>query len=182
MMALKAGSLASVVYGTLIYTSLQFKLMSKSLEDLSNMEDSDNSQIEQNTFSTVEEQHRCEEFNYRDCQVYATDSHFGYQAKHRCLNFVTYTSTETQASLLLTVWRIKNIRKVLTNCFLTINHRQKTVLKPLLKITKRQFGKNFAIWLGLFVVWYKSQFISILFSTTHFLTKFNFIMHTLEVT
>jgi hypothetical protein len=103
MMALKAGSLASVVYGTLIYTSLQFKLVSKSLEDLSNMEDSDSSQIEQNTFSTVEEQHRCEEFNYRDCQVYATDSHFGYQAKHRCLNFVTYTSTQTQASLLLTV-------------------------------------------------------------------------------
>jgi hypothetical protein len=73
MMALKAGSVASVLIGTLIYTSLQFKFVSKSLDDLSNMEDCDSSQIEQNTFSTVERQHTCEEFNYRYCQVYATD-------------------------------------------------------------------------------------------------------------
>jgi hypothetical protein len=74
MMALNGGSVTSVVIGTLIYTSLQFKFVSKSLEDLSNMEDSDSSQIEQNTFSTVEEQHTCEEFSYRDCQVYAKKS------------------------------------------------------------------------------------------------------------
>ena len=37
------------------------------------MEDSDSSQIEQKTFSTLDEQHTCEEFNYRDCQFYATD-------------------------------------------------------------------------------------------------------------
>jgi len=74
MIALKAGSVTSVLIGTLIYTSLQFKFVSKSLEDLSNMEDSNRSQIEQNTFGNVEEQHTCEEFNYRDCQVYATDS------------------------------------------------------------------------------------------------------------
>jgi hypothetical protein len=73
MMALKGGSVASVLIGTLIYTSLKFKFVSKSLEDLSNMEDSDSSQIEQTTFSTVEEQHTFEEFIYRNCQVYATD-------------------------------------------------------------------------------------------------------------
>jgi hypothetical protein len=73
MMALKCGSATSVVIGTLIYTSLQFKFVSKSLEDLSNMEHFDSSQIEENTVSTVEEQHMCAEFYYRDCQVYATD-------------------------------------------------------------------------------------------------------------
>jgi hypothetical protein len=71
VIALKTGSSTSVVIGTLIYTSLQFKFVSKSLEDLSNMEHFDSSQIEQNTFSTVEEQHTCKEFNYRDCEVYA---------------------------------------------------------------------------------------------------------------
>jgi len=74
MMALKGGSTTSVVFGTLIYISLQFKFVSMSLEDLSKMEDSDSSQIEQKTFSTLDEQHRCEEFNFGDCQVYATDS------------------------------------------------------------------------------------------------------------
>jgi len=73
MMALKGGSATSVVIGTLIYTSLQFKFVSKSLEDLNNMEDSDSSQIEQKTFSTLDEQYTCEKFNYRDSQVYATD-------------------------------------------------------------------------------------------------------------
>jgi hypothetical protein len=74
MMALRSGSVTSVGIGTLIYTSVQFKFLSKLLEDLSNMEDSESSQKEQNTFSTLDEQHRCEEFNYRDCQVYSTDS------------------------------------------------------------------------------------------------------------
>jgi hypothetical protein len=73
MIALKGGSATSAVIGTLIYTSLQFKFVSMSLEDLSNMEYSDSSQTEQNTFSTLEVQHSCEEFNYRDCQVNATD-------------------------------------------------------------------------------------------------------------
>ena len=73
MIALKAASSTSAVIGTLIYTSLQFKFVSKSLEDLSNMERFDSSQTEQSTFSTVEEQHTSEEFNYRACQVYATD-------------------------------------------------------------------------------------------------------------
>jgi hypothetical protein len=74
MMALKGGSVASVLIGTFLYTSLQFKFVSNSLENLSNMEDFDSSQIEQNTFNTLDKQHRCEEFNYRNCQVYATDS------------------------------------------------------------------------------------------------------------
>jgi len=72
MMALKAGSVISVLFSTVIYISLQFKFVSKSLEDLSNTDDSD-SQIEQNTFSTLEKQHTCEEFSYRNCQVSATD-------------------------------------------------------------------------------------------------------------
>jgi hypothetical protein len=38
------------------------------------MEDSDSSQTEQNTFSTLDEQHMFEQFNYRDSQVYATES------------------------------------------------------------------------------------------------------------
>jgi len=42
MLALRAGSVASVVTGLLRYISVQFKFVSKSLEDLSNMEDSDN--------------------------------------------------------------------------------------------------------------------------------------------
>jgi hypothetical protein len=74
IMALKAGSVASVIFGTLIYSSLQFKFVGKSLEDLNNMEDSDSSQIEQNTFDTPDELHTCEEFNCRDGQVYATES------------------------------------------------------------------------------------------------------------
>jgi hypothetical protein len=74
MMALKAGSVASVGFGTVTYISLQFKFVSKSLEDLSNMEDSDINQMEQITFSTLDEQCTCEEFNDRNCQVHATDS------------------------------------------------------------------------------------------------------------
>jgi hypothetical protein len=73
MMALKAGSVTSILFSTLIYISLQFKFVSKSLEDLSNVEDSD-SLIEQNIFNTIDKQHTCEEFNDRNCQVSATDS------------------------------------------------------------------------------------------------------------
>jgi len=74
MMALKAGSVASVLVGTLTYTSLQFKFVRKSLEDLSYMEDSYSTQIEQNTFTTPDGQHTREEFNYRNFQVSAADS------------------------------------------------------------------------------------------------------------
>jgi hypothetical protein len=72
MMALKAGLVTSVLIGTLIYISLQFKFVSKSLEELSNVEDSER-QIVQNTFSTIDKRHTCDEFNYRNCQVSATD-------------------------------------------------------------------------------------------------------------
>jgi hypothetical protein len=60
----------------MIYTSLKFKFVSKSLEELSNMEDSNSTQIEQNTFATPDGQHKCEDFNYMNCQVSAADSEF----------------------------------------------------------------------------------------------------------
>jgi hypothetical protein len=61
MMTLKAGSITSTLIGTLICTYFQLtsKFVSKSLEELSNMEDSD-SQTEQNTFSSLDEHHTCE--------------------------------------------------------------------------------------------------------------------------
>jgi hypothetical protein len=73
MMALKGGSVASVLIGTLTYTSLQFTFARNSMEELSNTKDSD-TQIEQNTFTTLDDQHTCEELNDRNCQVHATDS------------------------------------------------------------------------------------------------------------
>jgi hypothetical protein len=125
IMALKGGSVTSVVIGMLIYTSLQFKFVCKSLEDLSNMEDSNSSQIEQNTFRTLDKQHTCEdlrniedfdssqieqntfstpdklhtceEFNYRDCQVNATESEsFQTQSQAQipeCCNIHKYRDT-----------------------------------------------------------------------------------------
>ena len=71
-LAFQAGSAAAVLTGTLRYISLQFKFVSKPLEDLSNMEDS-NSQTAQNTFSTLGKQHPCEKLNYRNLQVSATN-------------------------------------------------------------------------------------------------------------
>jgi hypothetical protein len=65
-------SIASILMGTLIYISLQFKFVNKSLENLSNMEESD-TQIEQNTFSSTEKQHTCKESNNRNLPVSATD-------------------------------------------------------------------------------------------------------------
>ena len=67
MMTLKAGSLTSVLTGILRYISLQFKFVSKSLEELNNIEDSDK-QTGQNTFSTVGEEHPGEEFSDRNLQ------------------------------------------------------------------------------------------------------------------
>ena len=72
MIALRGGSVASVLIGTLTYTSLQFKFVRKSLEELSTMEDSER-QVEQNTFSSLDNQHMCEEFICRNCQVSVTD-------------------------------------------------------------------------------------------------------------
>jgi hypothetical protein len=69
--ALKAAATVSAFTGTATYLSLQFHFVKKSLEDLSSMEDSD-SPIEQNTFSTPEEQHACEGLNYRNVIVPAT--------------------------------------------------------------------------------------------------------------
>jgi hypothetical protein len=57
--------------GTVTYISLQFKFVSKSLEEISNMEDSDN-QTAQNTCSALDEQHPCKELNDRNLQVSAT--------------------------------------------------------------------------------------------------------------
>jgi hypothetical protein len=99
MVALRAGSTISVLLGTLRYTSLKFKFVCKSLEELSNMEDSDrlreqntssnpekqntsstsekqNTSItseKQNTSSTPENQHKCEEFNNTNIQVSSID-------------------------------------------------------------------------------------------------------------
>jgi hypothetical protein len=73
MMALKAGSVTSVLSGTMRYISFQFKLVSKSLEELNNMEDSD-IQTGQKIFSTLGEQRPFEKLNERNLQVSATDS------------------------------------------------------------------------------------------------------------
>jgi hypothetical protein len=59
--ALRVGSAASVLSGTLRYTSLLFKSVCQSLEELSNIDDSDKL-IEQNPSSTPDKQHMCEEF------------------------------------------------------------------------------------------------------------------------
>jgi len=72
MLALRAGSVTSVLTGLLRYISLQFKFVSESLEELNNMEDSDN-QTEQNTLTTLDKQHTGEEFIDRNLQVSATD-------------------------------------------------------------------------------------------------------------
>jgi hypothetical protein len=69
--ALKGAAMLSIFSGTLTYLSLQFHFVKKSLEDLSSMEDSD-SPAEQNTFSSLEEQHTCEGLNYRNVTVPAT--------------------------------------------------------------------------------------------------------------
>jgi hypothetical protein len=96
MIALRVGSITSVLFSTLIYISLQFKFVRQSLEDLSNMEDSE-SKIEQNTFSCPDKQHMCEEFNDRNLQVSATDGE-SFQTSSQvhtpeCLNTDTSTTT-----------------------------------------------------------------------------------------
>jgi hypothetical protein len=72
MTALKSGSVASTVIGTLLYISLHFKFVSTSLEELNKIEDFD-SKIEQNTVSSLDEQHTGEKSTYRNIKVSATD-------------------------------------------------------------------------------------------------------------
>ena len=72
MMALKSGSVTSVMTGTIRYISLQFKFVSKSLEELHNIEDSDNL-TGQNTFISVGEEHPGEEFSDRNLQECAKE-------------------------------------------------------------------------------------------------------------
>jgi hypothetical protein len=72
MVALRVGSSVSVVMSIIIYISLQFKIVSNSLEDFSNMEVSI-SHIEQNTSSSTHTQHTRKKSTYRDIPVSATD-------------------------------------------------------------------------------------------------------------
>jgi hypothetical protein len=71
MAALRAGSVVFILVTTTIHISLQFKFVSKSLDDLSNMENFE-TQVKENAFSTPDKQHTCEESNYRNIQVSAT--------------------------------------------------------------------------------------------------------------
>jgi hypothetical protein len=71
----------------------------KSLEEFSNIENSDN-QIEQNTSSSLDELHTCEEFNVRSLQVSATDSKSSQAPSQtqipECCNKPKHTNTSTQ--------------------------------------------------------------------------------------
>ena len=96
LLALKIGSCVSVACGMLLYISLQFKFVCKSLEVISYMEDSD-SQIEQDIFTTLDEQHICEKFSNRNIQVSATDGE-SFQTPSQaqiseCWNIHQYTDT-----------------------------------------------------------------------------------------
>ena len=80
MMALKAASVTNVLTSIARYISVQFIFVSKSLDELNNMEDSDNetgqntfSTTGQNTISTPGKQQPGEEFSNRNLQVSATN-------------------------------------------------------------------------------------------------------------
>jgi len=111
MMALKAGALVSVLIGTLTYTSLQFKFVRKSLEELSNMEDSGR-QIEQNTFTTLDDQYTCEEFIYRNCQVSATGTE----------SFQTPSQTQTPGCC--NIHQYRNTSITTANCVKDREHKE----------------------------------------------------------
>jgi hypothetical protein len=72
ILALRAGTLPTVLISIMRYISFEFKFVCKSLEELSTMEDSDK-QREQNTSGTPDEQHKCEEFSNTNIPVTATD-------------------------------------------------------------------------------------------------------------
>jgi hypothetical protein len=99
MMALKAGSSVALFTDTIIYISIQFKFVKKSLEEFSNIENSDN-QMEQNTSSFLDEQHTCEQFNDRNLQVSATSSKSSQMPSQtqipECCNKPKHTNTSTQ--------------------------------------------------------------------------------------
>jgi len=96
MIAFKAGSVISVLSGTMRYISIQFKFVSKSLEELNNIDDSDN-QTGQNTFSTVGEEHPGEEFSDRNLQNSAKGSESFYTPSQEqileCCNVQQYRDT-----------------------------------------------------------------------------------------
>ena len=95
-MALKCGCATSVVIGTLIYASLQLKFVSKSLENLSNMEDSDCSQIEQKHSVLYTGSIRVKNSTTESVKsMQQIVNHFRYQAKHESQIVVTYTNTDT---------------------------------------------------------------------------------------
>ena len=71
-MALKAGSVTCLLTGLVRYVSLQFTFVIESLEELNNIEDSDN-KTGQETFNTPGEEHPGEEFGVRNLQVSAPD-------------------------------------------------------------------------------------------------------------
>jgi hypothetical protein len=72
IMAFRGGSAVSVLMSLIIYISLQFKFVSISLEDFSNMEVSI-SHIEQNTSNSPHTQHTRTKSTTRDIPVSATD-------------------------------------------------------------------------------------------------------------
>ena len=135
------------------------------------MEVSD-SQTTQNTFITLDEQHTCEEFNYRNCQISATNSE-SIQTPSQAQIPECYVHQYSNTSI-TTGHCVKDRKHKEGSDRLPSdnNHCQTTVLKPSLKIIKKLFGKDFEIWLSLFVIFYKSQFMSTFFSTTHFLKNF----------
>jgi hypothetical protein len=96
MMALRSGSVTCCIFGVLIYTSLQFKFVSQSLEKLNSVENSD-SQIEQNTITSQDKQKMSEESNYRIFQVSATDDEVGHTPSQaqvpECSNIPKNTDT-----------------------------------------------------------------------------------------
>jgi hypothetical protein len=102
MIALRASSAACVGMGTLIYLSLQFKFVRKSLEDLNDMDNSD-SQIEHNKLSTLAKQHTCEKSNNRNIQSSSEDvESFQSQSEtqiHECCNKQKNTNTSIPTDL-----------------------------------------------------------------------------------
>jgi hypothetical protein len=72
MLAIRAGSVASLLFSLLIYTTLQFKFANKSLENLSKMGNS-KSLIENITFRSTDKPHAREECKHRNIQYSAAD-------------------------------------------------------------------------------------------------------------
>jgi hypothetical protein len=84
LLAFRTGSVASVLLGTMIYISLQFKFVNKSMEYLSNMENSD-SLIEKKTVNSQGKHHICEESNYTNTLLPATIGEINKERKNESL-------------------------------------------------------------------------------------------------